>query len=309
MAGVAFDASRAVLYGGFVATAYTMYGQNPSNLTPPSSTDFPQGYDLSAWVLMQDFILDSTAPVFYGFIAHSDQNPNQAILAIRGTANGVEWWDDSNSLGLAPFKVQNCGNVGLGFARIYDTLEVIERQPAADAAATPHSLKQVGSFSAQVAAHLKRRAQASVSMRGSVPAPSIEVAGHSLGAALATYYAAENALVHKIQNPALCTFASPKVGDQTFVGVFNGLGLTSWRVVNKQDIVPLLPPLFSQHVDTEQLYDSDNLVQPGFVCWHALATYLHLIDRSLSLDGNCLPHSNLVTSQQQGAPGNSTNGA
>jgi hypothetical protein len=41
MAGVAFDASRAVLYGGFVATAYTMYGQNPTNLTPPSSTDFP----------------------------------------------------------------------------------------------------------------------------------------------------------------------------------------------------------------------------------------------------------------------------
>ena len=124
-----------------------------------------------------------------------------------------------------------------------------------------------------------------------MPTPSIEIAGHSLGAALATYYAAENTLVHKISNPALCTFASPKVGDQTFVGVFNGLGLTSWRVVNKQDIVPLLPPLFSQHVDTERLYDFDNLVQPGFGCWHALTTYLHLIDRSLPLDGDCMPQA------------------
>jgi hypothetical protein len=43
------------------------------------------------------------------------------------------------------------------------------------------------------------------------------------------------------------SFASPKVGDQTFVGAFNQLGLTSWRVVNKQDIVPHLPPLFSYH--------------------------------------------------------------
>ena len=147
MAGAAFDASRAAFYGRFVTSAYTMYGQNPTNLTPPSSNDFPRGYELSAWVQMQDFILDSIAPVFYGFIAHSNQNPNQAILAIRGTANGVEWWDDANSLGLTPFKIQNCGNVGLGFARIYDTLEVIERQPAAAAAAGRHSLKQVGLFS------------------------------------------------------------------------------------------------------------------------------------------------------------------
>jgi hypothetical protein len=297
MPGLPFDPKAAVSYGRFVNAAYMMYGADPANLTPRPSNDFPQDYELSAWVQMQDFILDSTAPVFYGFIAHSNQNPNQAVLAIRGTSNGVEWWDDSNSLGLAPFKVPNCGYVGLGFARIYDTLEIIERPPsvAGLAAATPHSLKQVGSFSAQVAAHLSRHAQASVSTRGAAAAPSIVVTGHSLGSALATYYAAENALVDKVQNPALCTFASPKVGDQTFVGVFNGLGLTSWRVVNKQDIVPYLPPLFSHHVDTEQLYDSDNLVQPGFGCWHALTTYLHLIDPSLPLNG-CVPQPHPATS-------------
>jgi hypothetical protein len=297
MAGAAFDASKAVLHGRFIAAAYTMYNQDPANLTPQPSTDLPEGCKLTAWVQMQDFILDSTDPVFYGFIAVRDENPNQAVLAIRGTSNGVEWWDDSNSLGLTAFKVPGYGNVGLGFARIYDTLEIVEHPPAA-AAVAPNSLKQVGSFSAQVAAHLTRRAQAAVSPQAVAPAPTIEVTGHSLGAALATYYAAENALVHKIQNPALYTFASPKVGDQTFVGAFNQLGLTSWRVVNKQDIVPHLPPLFSYHVDTEQLYDSDNRVQPGFGCWHALATYLHLIDSSLPLDAACQPKPPQAVAQQ-----------
>jgi len=297
MTGLAFDPKTAVSYGRFVNAAYTMYAANPASLTPRPSNDFPQGYALSAWVQMQDFILDSTAPVFYGFIAHSNENPNQAVLAIRGTEGGVEWWDDSNSMGLAPFRVPNCGYVGLGFARIYDTLEIIERPVAATglAAAAPQSLREVGSFSAQVAAHLSHRAQLSVSTQGTAPASSIVVTGHSLGSALATYYAAENALVDKVQNPALCTFASPKVGDQTFVGVFNRLGLTSWRVVNKQDIVPHLPPLLSHHVDTEQLYDSDNIVQPGFGCWHALTTYLHLIDPSLPLNG-CVPQPHPPTS-------------
>jgi hypothetical protein len=51
--------------------------------------------------------------VFYGFIAVRDEHPNQAILAIRGTSNGVEWWDDCNSLGLTAFRVPGFGNVGL----------------------------------------------------------------------------------------------------------------------------------------------------------------------------------------------------
>jgi hypothetical protein len=38
MAGAAFDASKAVLLGRFVGAAYTMYGQNPANLTPQLST-------------------------------------------------------------------------------------------------------------------------------------------------------------------------------------------------------------------------------------------------------------------------------
>jgi hypothetical protein len=285
MPGPVFDALTAQLYGSFVAAAYTMYNGAPTDLHPSPSTNFPKGYTLTAWVQMQDFILDSLAPVFYGLIAHSNQTPSQAVLAIRGTSNGVEWWDDANSLGMTPFPVQNCGNVGLGFEKIYATMGVVEVPPAA---AAPASLKGVGSFSAQVAEHLKRRARATAATLAAAPPPPIVVVGHSLGAALATYYAAENAVLHKIQNPGLWTFASPKVGDQGFVDAFNRLGLTSWRIVNKQDIVPHLPPgLFYQHVNTEELYDSDGVVQPSFGCWHSLATYLHLLGPAYPLDADC----------------------
>jgi hypothetical protein len=233
---------------------------------------------------MQDFVLGNTAPLFYGFIAHRSENPSHAILAIRGTANDVEWWDDSNALGMTPFPVANCGNVALGFERIYATLEVVERSVSDGGG--HGSLKGAGSFSAQVAEHLRR--YAAKTPGAAVPEPTIEVTGHSLGAPLAAYYVAENALVHKIRNPALYTFASPRVGDRDFVDVFNSLGLTSWRIVNKADIVPRLPPgPFFHHVNTEKLYDSSVSVRPTVGCQHAMTTYLHLIDPTLPLYAKC----------------------
>ena len=198
-----------------------MYTNNPNNLTPPSSADFPPGYRLGAWIVMQDFfVFGSTGKVFYGFIAHSESDPNRAIMAIRGTSDDLEWWDDISSLGMQTFNVPNCGSVGMGWEKIYETLEIIERPSAA---AAPSSLKAAGSFSEQVAEHMRRRAAA---LAPAAAAGSIEVTGHSLGAALSTLYAAYNSLTHKIPIiQALYTFASPMIGDPTFVGVFNGLKL------------------------------------------------------------------------------------
>ena len=42
-----------------------------NNNTPPISDDFPDGYKMLAWVQMKDFILESTDPKFYGFVAQS----------------------------------------------------------------------------------------------------------------------------------------------------------------------------------------------------------------------------------------------
>ena len=239
---------------------------------------------------MRDFILDSTDPVFYGFIAQSMTDASQFVLAIRGTSNGVEWWDDVNAVIKVPFKVPGCGSVGAGFARIYDTLEVIERPTgAATSPVVAQSLKSIGGFCQQVAALVRRHAAATVRATARDTSGSIEITGHSLGAALATLYTLENALTDKIPNPGLCTFASPFVGDSTFAGAFNGLGLTSWRIVNAPDIVPNLPPeiLGFTHINTLQLYNSSGNLQPLLSCWHALATYLSLIDPTLQLDPDC----------------------
>ena len=286
--GASFDPAKAVLFGRLISAAYAMYRQNPGDLTPDPTPDFPGSYELTAWIQMQDFVLNNTTPSFYGFIAHNSQNPSQAVLAIRGTASEVEWWDDTNSLGMSPFRVANCGNVALGFERIYATLEVVERSIADHT--TRNSLKHAGSFSAQVAEHLRRHA--AVTSGAVAGEPSVEVTGHSLGAPLATYYVAENALVHKTRNLGLYTFASPRVGDRDFVNVFNALDLTSWRIVNREDLVtrmpPGIPPTFLfQHVNAEEIYDSSGKVRPSPACRHALTTYLHLIDSTLPLDTKC----------------------
>ena len=60
-----FDPKAASLYGQFVQAAYSMYRAAPTNLTPPPSSDFPGGYQMVAWIQMQDFILGSIADVTY----------------------------------------------------------------------------------------------------------------------------------------------------------------------------------------------------------------------------------------------------
>src|ERR1700722_15806202 len=121
-----FDPKAASLYGQFVQAAYSMFSAAPADLTPPQSDDFPDGYRMVAWIQMQGFILGSTPPLFYGLIAKNTLVANQFVVAIRGTANGVEWWDDLYAAEQIPFRVPVCGKVADGFARIYDTLVVAE---------------------------------------------------------------------------------------------------------------------------------------------------------------------------------------
>ena len=202
---------------------------------------------------MQDFVLSNTAPVFYGVVAQSIANPDHFILAIRGTSNWVEWWDDANSGFKTPFKVDGCGSVGQGFARIYDTMEIVEyAAPSATAAAAPKSLKSEGGFSRQMAKLVAGRATRPSPTAAFASSATISVTGHSLGAALATLYALDNAKTDQIRSPLICTFASPRVGDRAFANAFNELGFTSWRIDNSPDLVPKLPPQFLgfEHVRT-----------------------------------------------------------
>jgi hypothetical protein len=281
----ASQVATATLLGQFVEAAYAMFQANPGDPTPPPSPNFPAGYNLVAGIEMRDFIIGSTEHLFYGFIAQSTTAANQFVAAFRGTVGGVEWWDDFNSIVLTPFRVPGCGSVGAGFARIYNTIALVA-YPSAAAPNTPlaeRSLSSRGSLSRQVAALVSRHGPAAPEGKAAAPPVSISVTGHSLGSALACLYVLENAKTNKLPTPSVCTFASPRVGDRAFVTAFNGLNLTSSRFAIDQDLVPQLPPepFGFRHVNTLRTLNATGKVQPNFSCWHALTSYLSLVDPSL----------------------------
>ena len=131
----------------------------------------------------------------------------------------------------------------MGFARIYDTIALIAYPSAgARTLAAGRSLAPAGSLSQQVAELVARHAPTALhtgrGVAAPAPAATVSVAGHSLGSALATLYVLDNAKTNRLTNPLICTFASPRVGDATFVAAFNGLGLTSWRFDNDPTSCP-----------------------------------------------------------------------
>jgi predicted lipase len=226
-------------------------------------------------------------------IAQNTAKPNEHIMAIRGTENVTEWLDDFTSVILVP--LNGFGEVAYGFHRIYQTLRVVTNAmpQALDPQAPKRSLETIGIFADQVAAATRyHAAMRKPSKKSEAPdaTVSIEVTGHSLGAALATLYVAENTRSRKVTTPQICTFGSPRVGDLTFAKKFDELGVTSWRIVNELDVVPKVPFLGFAHVEKEYLYNSGLLVNWSLRCWHLLETYLHLLDQKQPLLQECQPH-------------------
>ncbi|RKP33581.1 Alpha/Beta hydrolase protein, partial [Dimargaris cristalligena] len=76
------------------------------------------------------------------------------------------------------------------------------------------------------------------------PSHNLTISGHSLGAALASLAAVD--FVHRNKTLAnimrVVTFGKPRVGNQEYADHYNSLDLDSLFVVNKDDIVPHLPP-------------------------------------------------------------------
>jgi hypothetical protein len=275
------NANDAVDIGRFVAEAYAMYDADPTNLQPKKTSCFPSGYDLVAWITMADFFGDVSDRVFYGIIAASQAAPSAVVVAIRGTQGAIEWWDDLH-FGLVPFS-QNpaAGEVAEGFDSIYETLRVTPVGRAFDVTFTS------GSFAEDV-----RRTLAPFGFTATKTPAALVATGHSLGSALISLYVLDNAAKYPELRPAVYTFASPRVGDVRFVGSFNALQLTSYRIANLPDLVPYLPPevLGFAHVDQLVAVDSTRSARWTLACAHALNTYLHVLEpAAVKLDSSSLP--------------------
>jgi len=93
---LAYDPLKAAFYGRFVNAAYTMYDNHPDNPTPPT-VKLPDKYNFVAWVQMRDFIFEEGDWTFYGMLAHNP-GTDDYVLAILGTSDPTEWWDDLTSM-------------------------------------------------------------------------------------------------------------------------------------------------------------------------------------------------------------------
>lgn len=299
--GQPLDPAKAFFYGQFVQAAYTMFrNQNPDPLRPEPAA-IPAGYELGAWIHMSDFFLNLERPEFYGIVVHSITDPDSRIIAIRGTESKLEWFDDAFAFLTSFRQVPDAGKVAKGFDRIYSSLKVVkrplprDRAVAATAPATEPAEVFSGSFAEQleqlaISREAARGVAPAVEGRGRPPRPTV-VTGHSLGSALSTLFALENAEKQKFDISTLCTFASPRVGNGEFVRLFNGLPINSWRIVNTDDEVPKLPfrlPLFDyQHVDAAYPFASAGFARRNLVCDHAMETYLHWLDSSSNVRPEC----------------------
>jgi triacylglycerol lipase len=297
--GQPFDAAKALFYGKFVMAAYNMFANPGNDPLRPEPTGIPDGWELGAWIHMSDFVLNFDKPEFYGIVAHSLEDPNSRVVAIRGTEGAMEWIDDAAAIPTPFRQVPSAGRVAGGFDRIYNSLKIVKRPlPRLKAAVTvPETFE--GSFADQLQKEVEAR-EAERSGERAAPEkqrrlrPTV-VTGHSLGAALATLFVMENAHKNKAFDVTTsCTFASPRVGNAEFARTFDHLPVTSWRIVNKLDLVPRLPPhipvlLDYDHVDTEQSFDSSAFAKKDLLCYHVLETYLHSLDPGYPLRACCNP--------------------
>ncbi len=142
---------------------------------------------------------------FYGFIIESSDS---IVIAFRGSRSNPDWIADAAILHTYfPYTRIKLG-IHSGFAAIYNTC----RQQIIGVLNAMSSSKQ------------------------------LFITGHSLGGALAVLCSLDAAANTAYTNPIMYNFGSPRVGNSKFVQAYNDIIDSSVRIVNTNDIVPLLPP-------------------------------------------------------------------
>jgi len=223
---------QAVAFGFLAMIAEDMYsGPNLGSLCPPVDPRIEAaGWTVVAYLTAQDALFppkaaasqrlsrDPSKRVFFGFLARSSTDPNSYVAVVRGTEGIVEWLIDAEFL-LIPHPHHPGVQVEEGFWDIYQTMSLAD--PANGR--TTHQ-------------------NAAEGVADTVGAGTVMVAGHSLGSALATYFALD--LAEKLGSKvSACLFASPRTGDQAWAELFAAT-VSDYRLFNYVlDIVPHVPTI------------------------------------------------------------------
>jgi len=268
------DWNTAIQYAGLVKIAESVaptgsYGESEISQIKTA------GYTFLQTVYGDDLATDINPHVgdvvTFGFLGISAAK--ELVAAIRGTDTILEWLHDASYL-MVPCPITGAhGFTEDGFTAVYRSLRI------GQANGTPAARDSIKSY------------------LDSGAATSVTICGHSLGGALATMLAFDVGLNTSCHAPTAYTYASPRTGDHTFAGSYNAAISSSYRVVNRQDLVPKLPPILPlpyEHVNTQyELIPPPNQINPSIPCMHHLTTYLWLMAQltgssAYPLDPDCI---------------------
>ncbi len=229
------------------------YGESEIDQIKAAGYTFLQG--LYADDLATDIDSHMGDVVSFGFLAVSAAK--ELVAAIRGTDTILEWLHDGSFL-MVPSPVAGAhGFTDDGFTAVYRSLRIGRPNGAVSAKDSIQNYISTGT------------------------ADSVTVCGHSLGGALATLLALDVGLNTSCHALTAYTYASPRTGDHMFAKSYNAAIPSSYRIANRQDLVPKLPlilPLPYDHVDMEyELNSPPNKIYSTIACMHRLSTYLFLM--------------------------------
>jgi hypothetical protein len=202
-----------------------------------------------------------------GILAVNVADSTDVVVAVRGTENVWEYIQDFKFFPRPFNNVPGAGLTDDGFTVMYESFSF-----------TPSACGEPN-FIQKLIAEIK----------GISPRARVTITGHSLGGPLVTLLALDLA-AHANLPLAVYTFASPRTGDLTFHKVFDHTVLDCYRIVNRHDIVPQLPPpLLYFHVGDETELVPGPELKWGIHCEHHLTTYLHMLGKLLDPGGDKYP--------------------
>lgn len=263
-----FSLAEVINLGRLVKIAYKQFN-NPPNKEIASNPKFPTPFLSEYKPIANLCACDSTRSTEKEFYGHLSWNTNEAghlVISIRGTSNAQEWEDDAKFFKTKYPYDKKIGEVELGFAEIFSSFTVSE----------PGNTQKIKLFD-----YLDNMQEIE----------QITVVGHSLGSSLATLVATEIARREISESIRLLTFASPLVGDTTFVKYVESKISKSLRIVNKPDLVPNVPPkiLGFRHINHKYEVNShpNQNIKHSIICFHSLDTYLHMLDATCPIQESC----------------------
>lgn len=213
-----------------------------------------------------------------GIVALNEADSSDVFIAVRGTEGIWEWVQDLKFFARPFPNVSGSGLTEDGFTDMYLSFSL-----------TPGPSS---TFLSDLASSLS-------------PNAIVTVAGHSLGAALATLLSLDMASHTKFP-VTLYTLASPRVGDLTFHNLFNHVVPSAYRVANRLDVVTQTPPpLLYFHVGDDTELVPPNTMKFTLPCEHHLTTYFNMLATLIQqqsfypIDNDCLKQPPAPPSQTE----------